>query len=135
MRFIIPILFLVLFISPFFLSSAISKTCARYDPNGRAIHYDCSQPKSINFYQPYWKTKTTTINGKVTRKQIILDSVCYNYPKGRMDYQTCRHEAARYFSKQCKELREKYKTVKQPHHEQFKLDMDMFCEAEVKFIP
>jgi len=77
-----------------------------------------------------WKTRTTSEGGKVVRKEILTDSVCYNYPEGSIDYRNCRSQAKEHFDDKCYELTKKYRTTKAPYHMEFKLDMDCFCRAE-----
>jgi len=110
-------------------SIAEAKTCTRYGPNGQVIHYLCPKPAPKKF-SLQWKTRTTSKGSEVVRKEILTDSVCYNYPEGSIDYRDCRGQAKEHFADRCDELTHKYRSTKAPYHLEFKLDMESFCRAE-----
>ncbi|MDW7646516.1 MAG: hypothetical protein SCI25_15945 [Desulfuromonadales bacterium] len=110
-------------------STAVAKTCKKYGPNGQVIYYNCSQNKPNKTVSPQWKTETTRENGKVVRKKILIDSVCYNYPTGSIEYRECRRQADDYFAEKCADLERRYKETRSPYNQEYKIDMESFCRA------
>jgi hypothetical protein len=129
MRFSIVLAFCLVFmligVAPF----SEAKDCIKYGSNGQKIHYLCPKPAEPS-YHLQWKTRTTSEGSKVVRKEILTDSVCYNYPEGSIDYRNCRSQAKEHFGEKCYELTQKFRTTRAPYHEEFRLDKDCFCRAE-----
>ena len=114
----------------FCVSEGNAKTCKKYGPGGKVVYYNCSQNTPDKIYTPQWKTETTQQNGKVVRKKILIDSVCYNYPAGSIDYRECRQQADTYFAEKCADLEHRYKTTKSPYNQEYRIDMESFCRAQ-----
>ncbi|SEA35282.1 hypothetical protein SAMN05660420_01838 [Desulfuromusa kysingii] len=107
---------------------AEAKTCKKYGPSGQVIYYACPEASEKN-YRPQWKTTTTRKNGKIVKKEILKDSICYNYPEGSIDYRRCRRQTEDYFEEKCKELKRRYRTTKKPYDREVKIDMESFCRV------
>lgn len=120
----------LLFLLP---SSVESITCRRTGAFGQAVVHE--SPATDKCYQLTWNTTTTRREAKVIKKSIDFNSVCHNYPEGSIDYRNCRNQAKRFFRDNCYDLEEKHKKTKRPYNEQYRIDMDYFCEAKHLFRP
>ena len=123
------LLLLLALIAPIAAPTVEAKTCKKYGPNGQVIYFACPEQPEKD-YRPQWKTRTTREGSKVVKKEILKDSVCYNYPVGSIDCRRCRRQAEDYFDEKCKELKRRYRTTKKPYHLEVKVDMDSFCRAK-----
>lgn len=125
------VIFIFFFSSIILFSSVFAEagTCVKYGSSGQKIYYACPDDEDRQ-YPAKWKVQTTREGNKVVKKEIDINSVCYNYPVGSIEYRRCRRQAKAYFKERCRELQQRYRTTKRPYNEEFEIDMKSFCYAE-----
>lgn len=81
------------------------------------------------------EVKHYTIKWREQANQILFDSVCYNYAEGSIPYRRCRAQAQKHFTRQCRELAEKYNQTRAPYNQKYKKKRDKFCHASDHYYP
>jgi len=85
-----------------------------------------------------WRVKTTnTTSGSDTRvrKEILHETVCYDYEPGSIIFRNCRQAAKELFEQKCESLDKKYRETKKPYDKAYRADRDMFCRSAGSFSP
>ncbi len=110
-----------------------SQTCVKYDSNGQKHYYKC--PENERSLKIQYDITTTRKNGKITKKEIVTDSVCKNYENGSIKRRNCLSQAKDKFEDQCYTWTQKYKNT-YGNTDAIAIERDMYCDAEynVKFM-
>jgi len=131
------------FIFAIFLSFAVSGSSSFADQNVRV-------PIGPNTYKSYrikdpeakprinWRveTTTTTKGSEVrVRKEILHETVCFDYEPGSIIYRHCREDAKELFRQRCEEFDKKYRETKRPYNKEYQPDRDMYCRSASGFSP
>jgi len=85
-----------------------------------------------------WREKTTTTTSGAdvrVKKEIIHETVCFDYEPGSIVYRNCRQHAKELFEEKCEFLDKKYRETKRPYDKEYKVDRDKFCRAASGFSP
>lgn len=82
------------------------------------------------------KTITTTSGADVrVRKEILHETVCFDYEPGDIIYRNCRQEAKELFEQQCDAYDKKYRETKKPYDKEYQVERDKFCRSATSFSP
>ena len=61
--------------------------------------------------------------------RIVIDSVCFNYPKDSADYKSCRKLAAKKFKEECERYTTLYYDSKPFYYDEYKSGKLKYCTA------
>lgn len=93
-----------------------------------------ADPKPVVNWRERRTTKTTG-SGVEVKKEILHESVCYDYEEGSLAYRDCRQAAREHFREQCDIFDKKYRGAKRPYDKWYEVERDKFCRAATGFSP
>jgi hypothetical protein len=67
--------------------------------------------------------------------EILVETVCFNYPVTSDEHKGCRKLAKKKFSEECSRFRQLYYDSKPYYDKEYEQQMEKYCDADLEFTP